>query len=93
MKYEGSQKDCKPCSIGYTSEQESSLSCIKCPEKKSTRKEGSKTCEGKHNSLGVSAIVIAVLSLSSLNTCLSVCFPSSSVLQLLWFFLNSLLIY
>ncbi|PFX17583.1 Signal peptide, CUB and EGF-like domain-containing protein 3 [Stylophora pistillata] len=45
MKYEGSQKDCIPCSIGYTSKQESSLSCIKCPEKKSTRKEGSKTCE------------------------------------------------
>ena len=52
MKYDMTQKDCLACPIGYTSEQESSLNCTKCPEKKSTRKEGSKTCEGKHDAVG-----------------------------------------
>lgn len=45
MKYDMTQKDCLACPIGYTSEQESSLNCTKCPGKKSTRKGGSKTCE------------------------------------------------
>ena len=63
------QKDCLACPIGYTSEQESSLNCTKCPEKKSTRKEGSKTCEGTHDSEGYGAIfhVALFLSLSSLG--------------------------
>ena len=40
MKYDKTQKDCLACSIGYTSEQESSLNCTKCPEKKKHQKGG-----------------------------------------------------
>ena len=74
MKYDMTQKDCLACPIGYTSEQESSLNCTKCPEKKSTRKEGSKTCEGKHDAVGQGAIFNVVLSFSSLSIGLFVCF-------------------
>ena len=40
MKYDKTQKDCLACPIGYTSEQESSLNCTKCPEKKKHQKGG-----------------------------------------------------
>ena len=76
MKYDKTQKDCLACPIGYTSEQESSLNCTKCPEKKkkSTRKEGSKTCEGKHDGVGYGIIFHVALSLSLSSLGFFVCF-------------------
>ena len=74
MKYDKTQKDYLACPIGYTSEQESSLNCTKCPEKKSTRKEGSKTCEGKHDGVGYGVIFHVALSLSLSSLDLFVCF-------------------
>ena len=88
MKFDMTQKDCLACPIGYTSEQESSLNCTKCPEKKSTRKEGSKTCEGKHDAVGYGAIFNVVLSFSSLSIGLFVCFCFFFLFWLKSFFLN-----
>ena len=40
MKYDKTQRDCLACPIGYTSEQELSLNCTKCPKKKKHQKGG-----------------------------------------------------
>ena len=61
MKYDKTQRDCLACPIGYTSEQESSLNCTKCPKKKAPERRGRK------HAVGYGAIFNVVLSFSSLS--------------------------